>query len=81
MDFLIGKVVWLLDKFGAEIHMPTIPFEKFSQFMTFMQPYMDQANVLFPVDDILVMLAIILGLRAVLWVIWAAAFIRKMLPF
>lgn len=70
-----------MNKFGAQIKMPPIPFDKFNTFMAFMQPYMAEANVLFPVDDILVMLAIILGIRAVLWIIWAAAFVRKMLPF
>ncbi|MEI7028341.1 hypothetical protein [Paenibacillus sp. y28] len=81
MDFLIGKLTWLLDKYAGQMSMPSIPYSSYSGYLAVMQPYISEANVLFPVDDILLMLSIILGIRAVLWIIWGVVFIRNLLPF
>lgn len=81
MDFMMDKLSWLLDKFGAEVPQVNIPWEKLNTMMDVLNPYLAQANIIFPVDAILTMLIILGGIRAILLVIWSISFVRKMLPF
>lgn len=81
MDFLIDKVVGILDKFKMKIKPPSIPWEKYNQAMDFLGGYLADANVIFPVDDLMVMVGIVVAIRAVLFVVWGISFVRKMLPF
>jgi hypothetical protein len=81
MDFMMDKITWLLNKFNLKIPSFTIPWNKLTEMMDIINPYLAQANIIFPVDTILTILIIMGSIRAVLLVIWSLAFIRKMLPF
>lgn len=81
MDFMMDKLSWLLDKFGAKIPSITIPWEKFHAGMDLITPHLSTMNVLFPVDTILTILILWGTFRAILLIIWTITFVRKMLPF
>jgi hypothetical protein len=81
MNWFIDKITSILDRFGDKIPSVNFQWEKFDQFMNVLTPYLADANVIFPVDDVLVMLGILLSVRAVLFAIWCIKFIRDLLPF
>lgn len=81
MSFFMDKISWLLDKFAGKIPQVEIPWEKFSSFMDIVNPYLSQANIIFPVDALLTILILYGTIRAILLIIWTVAFIRKLLPF
>lgn len=81
MDFIFNKLSWLINKFGSKVPNVKVPFEKLTHFMDVINPYLAQANVIFPVDAVLLILIILGGIRAILLLVWTLEFIRKMLPF
>lgn len=81
MDFFMSKLSGMFDMFGAKIPQVNIPWAKFGQFMDVVNPYLAQANVIFPVDALLAMLVIWGTIRVALLIIWTISFIRRMLPF
>lgn len=81
MDFMLTQLSGLIDKLGGAIPNLAIPFEKLATFMAVLQPYLDEANILFPVSAIFTILVALASLRAVLMAIWVLKFIRSMLPF
>lgn len=81
MDFMLGKVTELINKYADGIDLPHIPLEQFNYFMAVISNFLAQANSIFPVDDVLIMLGILIALCAVMFVIWIIFAIRKLLPF
>lgn len=81
MNFLMSKITEWLNKASSAIEVPEIPWHKFEEMMQVVNPYLSQANILFPVDAILLMLIIFAGIRVVLIVLWGLQFIRGMFPF
>lgn len=81
MNWFIDKIAWVMDKFGKKVPKADIPWDKLDSFMNTLTPYLADANILFPVDDILAMLIILMAIRAVLLAIWVIKFIRGLLPF
>lgn len=81
MDFFMNKIADLLDQYGGQINIPVIPWEKLSEGMAIINQYLAEANRIFPVYELLFMLSILLGIKAVLILIWTVKFIRDLLPF
>lgn len=81
LDFMMGKVTDLINKYASWVNIPHIPLEKFTEYMNLITKYLADANTIFPVDDILLILAILIGLTVVFFIIWGIAFVRKLLPF
>jgi hypothetical protein len=81
MDYMLDKVGWLLKKFGGKIPKVDIPWDKLTSMMDVINPYLAEANQIFPVDTLLTVLIIWAGLRAALFIIWTISFVRKLLPF
>lgn len=81
MDFMMGKITDLINKYAKNINVPHIPLEKFNEYMNLITPHLATANSIFPVDDLLLMCAILIGLTAVLFILFVIKFIRGMLPF
>lgn len=81
MDFMLDKISWLLNKFSGKIKIPVIPWEKLNAMMEVVNPYLADANVIFPVDTIIQITLINMGIQAVMLLIWTITFVRKMLPF
>lgn len=81
MDFFMSKVTEIINRFSGMISVPVIPWENLQKFMDKITEYLSQANMIFPVDAILTILVIFVGICAVLLFIWALKFIRDLLPF
>lgn len=81
MDFMLGKITELINKYAEGFNVPEIPIDRFNYYMGVISNFLAQANTIFPVDDLLVILGILIGLTAVMFVIWTISFIRKLLPF
>lgn len=81
MDFFMSKVTEIINKFSKKITVPKIPWENLQRYMNTVTEYLADANILFPVDTILTILAIFVGICAVLLFVWALKFIRDLLPF
>lgn len=81
MDRLLQVIIDMVGRFGGAVTAPDIPWSKLYSMMDVLQPYLSEANILFPVDDILLMMIIFGAIRIVLIVLWSIKFIRSMLPF
>ena len=81
MDRLLQVIIDMVGRFGGAVTPPTIPFDKLYSMMDVLMPYLNKANSIFPVDDILFIFVILGGIRIVLIVLWSIKFIRSMLPF
>lgn len=81
MDFFMSKVTEIIQKFSKKMDVPVIPWENLKIFMRRLDEYLADANMIFPVDTILTIMIILLGIFAVLLFVWALKFIRDLLPF
>lgn len=81
MDFFMNFIADILKRFGSKIPTVDFNFDKFPEMLAKIQPYLAEANIIFPIDDLLLMVIIITGLWSILMVIWMIQFIRNLLPF
>lgn len=81
MDFMMSKVTELINKYASWVNVPHVPLDRFNYYMGVISNFLGQANSIFPVDDLLLMLAILIALTVVFFIIWGISFIRKLLPF
>lgn len=81
MSYFFDKIASLADKFRLKIPSLDIPWDKLGEMMSRVNPYLADANQIFPVDAILTCLGIWCVLQVVLLTIWVFKFLRDLLPF
>lgn len=81
MNEFLSYLTKITKKAGAIMPDFSLPIEKVNQYMEVINPILADANILFPVDDILAAFIVLGTLRITLLVIWVFKFVRDLLPF
>lgn len=81
IDGLYNSTAAFLEKVSAWIPEWNPPWHKLTEKWAFMEQYIKQANVLFPLDSLLTIAGLIVTFLGIMLIIWGIKFIRDMLPF
>lgn len=81
IDGMFNYVSEFLSKVAKWIPKIDIPWEKLTENWEFLNTYIRQANIFFPIDTLLVIAGLIITFLGIMLIIWGIKFLKGFIPF
>jgi hypothetical protein len=81
IDGILNNMSTFLEKVAKWIPKINIPWSKLTEKWSFIEQYIKQANVFFPLDALLTVIGLVITFLGVMLIIWGIKFLRELMPF
>jgi hypothetical protein len=81
IDGIFNAVSGFMEKVAKWIPSFDIPWDTFFKKWGLIGYYLRMANVLFPVDDLLTIMGLVVTFLSILMILWGIKFLKEMIPF
>ena len=81
IDGMFNAVSGFMEKVAQWIPSFDIPWDKFYDKWGKIGEYLKMANQIFPVDDLLTIMGLVVTFLSILMILWGIKFLKEMIPF